>query len=219
MLLSASVLFGGARCRRLHTLRSTLLIPSQIHNLQQGNKSKSPDDNQATSSSSSSSASKSIGCQILENNGFIAGGSLSGSSSYLPAGKRVLNKLVELVREEMNAAGGQEIELPALADLAVWQKTGRDALMGNELFTLSDRQGRAMCLCPTHEELVTGLVARYAKQLPAACLGASRALLLYQITRKYRDESRPKHGLLRNREFLMKVNNDKSFYHTVVPQG
>ncbi len=146
--------------RLIHTLRSTLLIPSQNQNLTTVKKT--------TPAANDKASNKSIGCQILENNGFITTGSgvtTNGSVSYLPAGKRVLNKLIQLVREEMNSVGGQEIEMPALADIAIWQKTQRDKLMGSELFKLSDRHGRAMCLCPTHEELVTSLVSRYGKQV------------------------------------------------------
>ena len=92
--------------------------------------------------------------------------------------------------------------MPALCDLSLWDLTGRNELMGSELFRLKDRHEKKLCLCPTHEEIVTNLVSKYSKLLSSYCFNDS--LRLYQITRKYRDESRPKHGLLRSREFLMK---------------
>jgi prolyl-tRNA synthetase len=122
----------------------------------------------------------------------------------LPLGKRVLNKVTNVVREEMNKIQGQEIEMPALCDLNIWSLTGRNELMGNELFRLEDRHNKKLCLCPTHEEVVTSLVSKFSHILPSECLSENHSLRLYQITRKYRDESRPKHGLLRAREFLMK---------------
>ena len=76
--------------------------------------------------------------------------------------------------------------------------------MGNELFKLKDRHNKGMCLCPTHEEVVTSLVAKLSKSIGNECLGDGKSLRLYQVSRKFRDESRPKHGLLRAREFVMK---------------
>jgi prolyl-tRNA synthetase len=147
----------------------------------------------------------------MEENGFIANSSAAGFLTSLPLGKRVLNRLTDLIRYEMNCVGGQEIEMPTLCDLSLWKKSGRVELMGSELFTLMDRKEKQMCLCPTHEEIVTSLVAQFGKTMPMSCLDADASLRLYQITRKYRDESRPKHGLLRTREFLMK---DMYTFHT-----
>lgn len=101
------------------------------------------------------------------------------------SGKRVVNKLTSLVRNEMNKIQGQEIEMPSLSDLNVWSLTGRDELMGNELFRLNDRKNKPLCLCPTHEEIVTSLVAKLSKTLTNECLGENNSLRLYQITRKY----------------------------------
>jgi prolyl-tRNA synthetase len=173
--------------RNVHFLRSSLLIPQQI---------KTKSDKEAINS-------KSISCQIMERNGFISDTG-TGFLTYLPLGKRVLNKVTHIVRDEMNKIQAQEIEMPALCDLSLWSLTGRDELMGSELFRLKDRHNRELCLCPTHEELVTSLVSKFSHILPSECLSDKHALKLYQITRKYRDESRPKHALLRAREFLMK---------------
>jgi prolyl-tRNA synthetase len=120
---------------------------------------------------------------ILEKNGFISemnGSCGSGLTSLLPLGQRVVLKLKNIIRQEMDRIGGQEIELPALCDLSLWSKTGRDQLMGHELFKLKDRKSREMCLCPTHEEVVTNLFVHYSKSLTDQCLG-SNPLLLYQV--------------------------------------
>jgi len=122
----------------------------------------------------------------------------AGVYSYLPLAWRVLKKIENIVREEMNKAGGQELLLPALQPLELWQETGRDQAFGQGLFVLSDRRERKLALGPTHEEVITELV-RYNVQsyrdLP---------LLLYQIQTKFRDEPRPRGGLIRVREFSMK---------------
>lgn len=180
--------------RGVSYLRSRLLIPNFTHNLQA-----KPDANK-----SDTSESKSISHSILENNGFITDFG-AGLTINLPLGKRVLNKLTDLVREEMNKVGGQEIDMPTLCDLNLWSLTGRNELMGSELFRLKDRHNKDLCLCPTHEEIVTSLVSKFSKSISSHTLGEGhKSLRLYQITRKYRDESRPKHGLLRSREFVMK---------------
>ena len=108
----------------------------------------------------------------------------SGAYSYLPLGQRALLKAVAIVREEMNRAGGQECLLPAMHPLELWQQTGRDKLMGEVLIRFKDRTGKDMVLGPTHEEVITSLVAEVKshKQLP---------MLLYQIQTKFRDEPRP----------------------------
>lgn len=121
-----------------------------------------------------------------------------GIYTYLPLAWRTLKKIEAIVREEMDAAGGQEIAMPILQPSEIWKETGRWAVYGEEMFRLHDRHDREFCLGPTHEELVTALVrdeVRSYKQLP---------LMLYQIQNKYRDEIRPRFGLMRGREFIMK---------------
>ncbi len=121
-----------------------------------------------------------------------------GVYTYLPLAWRTLRKIEQIVREEMDAAGGQEIAMPILQPADIWQETGRWAVYGEEMFRVKDRHDRDFCLGPTHEEMVTTLVrdeVRSYKQLP---------LLLYQIQNKYRDEIRPRFGLMRGREFIMK---------------
>ncbi|HEY55617.1 MAG TPA: proline--tRNA ligase [Dehalococcoidia bacterium] len=122
----------------------------------------------------------------------------AGIYSYLPLGWRVLKKIGNLIRGEMDRAGGQELIMPVLQPLELWQETGRDLAFGKGLFTLSDRRERKLVLGPTHEEVITEL-AKYNVQsyrdLP---------LLLYQIQTKFRDEPRPRGGLIRVREFTMK---------------
>jgi len=122
----------------------------------------------------------------------------AGAYDFLPLGLRSLQKAAAIVREEMNAIGSAEVSLPALQPAELWQRTGRDISYGQNLMTFKDRHGRANVLGPTHEEVVTELVAASVtsyKQLP---------LSLYQIQTKFRDEFRPRFGLLRVREFLMK---------------
>lgn len=122
----------------------------------------------------------------------------AGIYTYLPLGLRVLKKIEKIVREEMDAKGGQEILLPIMQPSEPWLETGRWNIYGEEMFRLKDRHDREFCLGPTHEEIVTDLVrgeVRSYKQLP---------LLLYQIQNKYRDERRPRFGLMRGREFIMK---------------
>ncbi len=122
----------------------------------------------------------------------------AGIYSYLPLAWRVLKKIENIIRDEMDKAGGQELMMPVLQPLELWQETGRDLAFGKGLFTLSDRKERKLALGPTHEEVITELV-RYNVQsyrdLP---------LLLYQIQTKFRDEPRPRAGLMRVREFTMK---------------
>ncbi|MFC1979589.1 proline--tRNA ligase [Chloroflexota bacterium] len=122
----------------------------------------------------------------------------AGVYSYLPLAWRVLKKIENIIREEMDAAGGQELMMPVLQPLELWQQTGRDLAFGKGLFTLSDRRERPLVLGPTHEEVITELVSHNVqsyRDLP---------LLLYQIQTKFRDEPRPRGGLLRVREFTMK---------------
>jgi len=122
----------------------------------------------------------------------------AGVYTYLPLGWRVLKKIENIIRDEMDKAGGQEVSMPVLQPIELWQKTGRDAAFGEGLFTLKDRKERTLALGPTHEEVVTDLVARQVKSyrdLPQ---------LVYQIQVKLRDEPRPRGGLIRVREFIMK---------------
>lgn len=121
-----------------------------------------------------------------------------GLYTYLPLAWRTLRKIMQIVREEMDAAGGQEIAMPIVQPAEIWQETGRWSVYGDEMFRVNDRHGRNFCLGPTHEEMITTLIrdeVRSYKQLP---------LLLYQIQNKYRDEIRPRFGLMRGREFIMK---------------
>ncbi len=122
----------------------------------------------------------------------------SGVYNYLPLGYRVLRKVENIVRDEMNRAGAQEILMPVLQPAELWKETGRWDQYGKELFRLKDRHDREFCLGPTHEEIITDLVRREVRsyrQLP---------LTLYQIQVKFRDEVRPRFGLMRGREFFMK---------------
>jgi len=122
----------------------------------------------------------------------------AGVYSYLPLAWRALKKIENIVREEMDRAGGQELSLPVLQPLEMWEETGRDRAFGKGLFTLLDRRERKMALGPTHEEVITQLVSRNVqsyRDLPQ---------LLYQIQTKFRDEPRPRGGLIRVREFTMK---------------
>ena len=122
----------------------------------------------------------------------------SGIYSWLPLGYRVLRRVEQIVREEMDRAGAQELWLPITQPLELWERTGRNQAYGPELFRLQDRRETGFCLSPTAEEVITATVANeYSsyRDLPVN---------LYQINWKYRDELRPRFGLLRGREFLMK---------------
>ena len=122
----------------------------------------------------------------------------SGVYAFLPLGMRVLSKIEQIVREEMNAIGAREILMPALQPSELWHESGRWDDYGPELMRLNDRHDHGFCLGPTHEELITALVRnelRSYRQLPTT---------LYQIQSKFRDEIRPRFGLLRSREFIMK---------------
>ncbi len=134
----------------------------------------------------------SINAKLLTQAGFI-NKEMSGIYSFLPLGLKVLQKIQQIIREEIDAAGGQEILMPVLSPLESWQKTGRDKSMAEILFVLNN-----MVLNPTHEEIITPLVQKYVfsyKDLPTA---------VYQIQEKFRNEPRAKSGLLRGREFNMK---------------
>jgi len=123
---------------------------------------------------------------------------MAGVYSYLPLGLRVLNNIKKIVREEMNGSGAHELLLPALQPMELWQKTGRDKTIAEVMIRFTDRKSRIVCLGPTHEEVITDLVSNHIssyKQMP---------LTLYQIQTKFRDEMRPRFGLIRCCEFIMK---------------
>ncbi|HIM37225.1 MAG TPA: proline--tRNA ligase, partial [Dehalococcoidia bacterium] len=122
----------------------------------------------------------------------------SGIYSYLPLAWRAIRKIETVIREEMDAAGGQELMMPTLQPMEIWEHTGRRSAFGDNLFSLEDRRGRPMVLAPTHEEVVTSIVrsnVQSYRDLP---------VILYQIQTKFRDEPRPRAGLIRVREFDMK---------------
>ncbi|MEA3253787.1 MAG: aminoacyl--tRNA ligase-related protein, partial [Chloroflexota bacterium] len=140
---------------------------------------------------------ESISHQLLVKSAMIAQ-IAAGVYSYLPLGWRTLRKIEQIIREEMDGAGGQELMMPVLQPFELWQRSGRYVSFGESLFTLADRKEHKLVLGPTHEEIVTELAHRYLqsyRDLP---------LLLYQIQTKFRDEPRPRGGLLRVREFIMK---------------
>ncbi len=123
---------------------------------------------------------------------------VSGVYSFLPLGFRVMKNVEQIVREEMDRFGGQEVLMSAIQPREIWEESNRWGNFGPEMFKLKDRQDREFCLGPTHEEYFTFMVnneLKSYKQLP---------LNLYQIQTKYRDERRPRFGLVRAREFIMK---------------
>ncbi len=122
----------------------------------------------------------------------------SGLYIWLPLGQRVLHKVTNIVREEMDRSGAMEVSMPIVQQAELWQKSGRWEDMGNELLRFKDRHDRDFCLGPTHEEVITDLIRQECssyKQLPAN---------FYQIQTKFRDERRPRFGVMRAREFIMK---------------
>lgn len=122
----------------------------------------------------------------------------SGVYGFMPLGWRTLRKIEDIIREEMDAAGGQEIHMSAIQPSELWEESGRWYAYGPELWRIKDRHGREFCLGPTHEEIFTDIVRNDInsyRQLPVN---------LYQIQTKYRDEARPRFGLMRSREFIMK---------------
>lgn len=138
-----------------------------------------------------------ISHQLLVRAGFVRK-SAAGLYHYLPLGMRVLSKIENIVREEMDAADCQELLMPIVQPAELWMETGRWHVYGDEMFRIKDRHDRSFCLGPTHEEMITDLVRNEVtsyRQLP---------LRLYQIQNKYRDERRPRFGLIRGREFVMK---------------
>ncbi|MEH6911095.1 MAG: proline--tRNA ligase [Oceanicoccus sp.] len=137
----------------------------------------------------------------------------SGLYSWLPMGLKVLRKVEAIVRDEMNKAGGQELLMPVVQPSDLWQESGRWQQYGPELLRITDRHNNSFCLGPTHEEVITDLIrneVKSYKQLP---------LTFYQIQTKFRDEIRPRFGVMRSREFIMKDaysfhNNQESLQQT-----
>ena len=134
----------------------------------------------------------------------------AGIYNWLPTGKKVLHKVENIIREEMDIAGAQEILMPMVQPASLWKESGRIEQYGQELLVFKDRQENDFCLGPTHEEVITNLVAnevRSYRDLP---------LNLFQIQTKFRDEIRPRFGVRRGREFVMKdgysfdVDDEKS---------
>lgn len=122
----------------------------------------------------------------------------AGIYSYLPVGYRILKRIEAIIRKHMDRAGAQEIFMSALQPLDIWKVTGRDKDLAEVMLAIKDRRGRELCLGPTHEELITEIVKKNVfsyKQLP---------FILYQIQTKFRDEPRPRYGLVRSCEFMMK---------------
>ncbi|MFC4778865.1 proline--tRNA ligase [Paenibacillus sp. GCM10023252] len=143
------------------------------------------------------SDAEAISHQLLLRGGFIRQ-LAAGIYTYLPLGLRVLRKVEAIVREEMDRTGAQELLMPAMQNAELWQESGRYEVYGPELIRLKDRHQREFVLGPTHEEVITTLVRDEVtsyRKLP---------MTLYQIQTKFRDERRPRYGLLRGREFLMK---------------
>lgn len=129
----------------------------------------------------------------------------SGIYSYLPLGYKALQKVENIVREEMNRAGAQEIFMPVLQPAELWKESGRWSVMGAEMFRIKDRHEREFSLGPTHEEVITDIIRNDISSY------RSLPLNVYQIQTKFRDERRPRFGLMRGREFLMK---DAYSFHT-----
>lgn len=124
--------------------------------------------------------------------------SAAGMYTYLPLGQRVLRKIQEIIRDELDQVGCLELMLPIVQPAELWHESGRWDAYGDEMFRLTDRHERSFCLGPTHEEIITAVVSadiHSYRQLP---------LTLYQIQNKYRDEIRPRFGVIRGREFIMK---------------
>jgi len=138
-----------------------------------------------------------ISHKLMLRSGMIAK-EASGIYTYLPLGYKILRKLENIIRNELNKSGAQEVHMPMVSTSALWKETGRWEKYGKELLRFEDRHGNEFCLGPTHEEVVTDLIRNHIhsyKQLP---------LNVYQIQTKFRDEVRPRFGLMRGREFYMK---------------
>ena len=122
----------------------------------------------------------------------------AGIYEWLPTGLRVLKKVEAIIRAEMNSVNGQEVWLPQLQPRELWEETGRWSVYGKELMRLKDRKDTDFCLAPTAEEVITDLVRREVRSY------RSLPIMLYQFGVKYRDEIRPRFGIMRAREFYMK---------------
>ncbi len=122
----------------------------------------------------------------------------AGIYEWLPAGLRALKRVEQIIREEMNRVDGQEVWLPQLQPKNLWEETGRWGVYGKELMRLKDRKDAEFCLAPTAEEVITDLVRKEVRSY------RSLPLMLYQFGVKYRDEIRPRFGIMRAREFYMK---------------
>jgi len=122
----------------------------------------------------------------------------SGVYSFLPIGWKVMQKIMSIIREEMDRIGGQELHLPVLNPIEIWDETGRNSAFGDEMFRLKDRKNRILALAPTHEEIICDLARKFIrsyKDMPQ---------IWYQIQTKFRDEPRPRSGVIRARQFFMK---------------
>src|ERR1700719_1798560 len=138
-----------------------------------------------------------VSAQLMQRAGMIRKVA-SGIYDWLPLGLRALRKVEKIVREELDGIGGQEVWLPVVQPKQLWEETGRWQVYGKELLRIKDRKGAEFCFAPTAEEVITDLVRREVRsyrQLP---------LLLYQFGTKFRDEIRPRFGVMRAREFYMK---------------
>ena len=140
--------------------------------------------------------------EVISHKLMVRGGMIrkmaAGIYSILPLGLRILRKVEEIIREEMNKIGGQEVFLPSIQPAELWTESGRWEFYGKELLRFKDRHNRSFCYGPTHEEVITDIVRRDVRsyrQLP---------ITLYQIQTKFRDEVRPRFGIMRGREFTMK---------------
>lgn len=145
-----------------------------------------------------------ISHQLMLRAGYIKKAA-AGIYSYLPLGFKVLKKVEAIVREEMTKAGAQEILMPMVTPAELWEKSGRWDIYGKELLRIKDRHDRDFCLGPTHEEVVTELVGNYVRSY------RDLPLNIFQVQTKFRDEVRPRFGLMRGREFVMK---DAYSFHT-----
>jgi prolyl-tRNA synthetase len=138
-----------------------------------------------------------IAHQLLVRGGFVDQ-LMAGVYSYLPLGRRVKRRVEQIIREEMDRAGGQEVLLPTIQPMELWEQSGRAQSMNDVLFQLRDKRERAMVLGPTHEEVITRLFQDHASSY------RDMPVMLYQVQTKLRDETRPRGGLVRVREFTMK---------------
>jgi prolyl-tRNA synthetase len=143
------------------------------------------------------SEADSISHQLLVKAGMIQQ-VITGVYAYMPLGWKVLRKIESVIRDEMNKAGGQELMMPSLQPMELWEQSGRLPSFGKTMFTVTDRKDHIIALGPTHEEVITDLVHRFVKSY------RDLPVLPYQIQNKFRDEPRPRGGLLRVREFIMK---------------